>query len=214
MTGFRTLLTEPPLKRRVFFSFHYQQDIWRANQVRQSWRFRREGEREAEGFFDGSLWERSKRQGDDNLKALIREGMKNTSVTCVLAGTFTYSRRWVRYEIARSVVKGNGLLNVKIHSMPDRTGYSSGAGPNPLEQMGVYRADDGRILIAERDAGGNWSRYNDFTQAIDLPGIWTTPTSRTVISLSHYARTYDYPADNGGDNFPRWVSTAAQLAAR
>jgi len=209
-----TLLTETPVKRRVFFSFHYQQDIWRANQVRQSWRFRRENEREAEGFFDGSLWESSKRQGDDNLKALIREGMKNTSVTCMLAGTYTYSRRWVRYEIARSLVKGNGLLSVKIHALADRNGYVSQEGPNPLDYMGVYRVDDGRILIAERDVAGQWVRYGDYTQAIVLPAGWAKPTSTTVIRLAYYAAAYDYVAHRGSDNFAGWVSTAAQQAAR
>src|SRR3954471_17938806 len=124
-----TLLTRPrtdgPVKRRVFFSFHYQQDIHRVNQVRQSWRFRRENEREAYGFFDASLWERSKRQGDESLKSLIHEGMNNTSVTCVLAGTYTWQRRWVRYEIARSIVKGNGLLTVKIHGLNNLDGHAS-----------------------------------------------------------------------------------------
>lgn len=215
MTGLlSTLLTQTPVKRRVFFSFHYQQDIWRANQVRQSWRFRCENEREAEGFFDGSLWENSKRQGDDNLMALIREGMKNTSVTCVLAGTYTYSRRWVRYEIARSLVKGNGLLAVKIHGLADRNGYGSEEGPNPLDNMGVYRADDGRILIAEWGTAGKWVRYNDYTQGIDLPSGWAKPTTNNVIQLSRYAATYDYVAHRGSDNFAGWVSTAAQQASR
>ncbi len=91
-----TLLTEIPRKGRVFFSFYHQQDIWRVNQVRQSWRYRHESEREAEGFYDGSIWERSKAAGDEWLKALIREGIMNTSVTCVLAGIHTYRRRWVR----------------------------------------------------------------------------------------------------------------------
>ena len=76
-------------------------------------------------FFEGSLWESSKRRGDESLKALIREGMKNTSVTCVLAGTYAYSRRWVRYEVARSVIKGNGLLSVKIHRMAAWNGYAN-----------------------------------------------------------------------------------------
>ena len=44
-----------PQKRRVFFSFHYQNDIWRVNQVRNSWRYQHEQQREAEGFFDGSV---------------------------------------------------------------------------------------------------------------------------------------------------------------
>lgn len=96
--------------RRVFFSFHYQNDIIRANQVRNSWRFQKEDRRIAGGFFDGSIWEKSQRTGPESLKTLIREGIKNTSVTAVLVGQETWSRRWVRYEIARSVVKGKVFL--------------------------------------------------------------------------------------------------------
>ena len=90
-----------PAKRRVFFSFHYQNDIWRVNQIRNSWRFQNEATREAEGFFDASLWESSQRRSPDSLKELIRAGMEKTSVTAVLVGSSTFQRRWVRYEIAQ-----------------------------------------------------------------------------------------------------------------
>ena len=140
MAGLFSAMGAQVSKRRVFFSFHYQNDIWRVNQIRQSWRYNHENSRETEGFFDGSIWESSKRTGPDSLKALIREGIKNTSVTCVLVGSQTYQRRWVRYEIARSVVKGNGLLAVKVHRMGDSQGKVSSEGQNPLDYMGVYRA--------------------------------------------------------------------------
>ena len=165
-----------PQKRRVFFSFHYQNDVWRANQVRNSWRYQHEQQREAEGFFDGSMWESSKRTGPDSLKSLIREGMKNTSVTCILAGEQTYARRWVRYEIARSIVKGNGLLVVKIHNLKNQSQYISSPGPNPLNFMGTYLVGDGRILLAEK-TNGKWVRYEDHTQAVTLPSSWRRPTS-------------------------------------
>lgn len=213
-TGFAPFLAEAPQKRRVFFSFHYQQDVWRVNRVRQSWRFCNENEREAEGFFDASLWESSKRKGDDSLKELIREGMKNTSVTCVLAGTHTWARRWVRYEIARSLVKGNGLLVVKIHNMADPNGNGCAEGPNPLDNMSVYRVDDGRILIAEWDNAGKWIRYGDYTQGIDLPQSWRAPSNTNVVQLSSYSRIYDYVVDNGSENFASWVAAAAQDASR
>ena len=208
------LLTETPRKRRVFFSFHYQQDIWRVNQVRQSWRYRHEDEREAEGFYDGSIWESSKRQGDESLKGLIRDGIKNTSVTCVLAGTQTYARRWVRYEIARSVVKGNGLLTVKIHGLKDRLGHTAYEGPNPLDHMGVYRIPDGRLLLAEVNAEGTWVLYEDWTQAITLPAGWEQPAGLQPIPLSRYARIHDYTADYGAGNFASWVATSAAVASR
>jgi len=199
-------------KRRVFFSFHYQNDIWKVNQVRQSWRHNHENTRETEGFFDGSIWESSKRTGPESLKALIREGIKNTSVTCVLAGAETYERRWVRYEIARSVVKKNGLLTVRIHLMGDRQGYASAEGPNPLDYMGVYRAGD-RILLAEHD-GSKWVQYGDYTQAVELPSTWAKPHDNSVIRLSRYAGLYCYKSQHGSANFSSWVRQAAADVGR
>jgi hypothetical protein len=66
--------------RNVFFSFHYQRDIWRANVVRNSGVVIGES---AAGFRDASLWEEAKKKGDKAIKALIDEGLKGTSVTVV-----------------------------------------------------------------------------------------------------------------------------------
>ncbi|MEL6647815.1 MAG: TIR domain-containing protein [Pseudomonadota bacterium] len=201
-----------PAKRRVFFSFHYQNDIWKVNQVRNSWRYNHENTRESEGFFDGSIWESSRRTGPESLKSLIREGIKNTSVTCVLVGAATYERRWVRYELARSVVKGNGLLAVKINLMGNQQGYVSQEGPNPLDYMGVYNAG-GAIRLAERK-NGNWVKYDDYTQAVDLPATWVKPHDTTVIRLSRYAGLYCYKTQGGGANFSSWVRQAAADVGR
>ena len=105
-------------KRHVFFSFHYA-DILRVNNVRMSGEFKTDKTdgRSIEGFYDKSLWESSKRTGDIGLKTLIREGVQRTSVVCVLAGTNTWSRRWVRYEIARAVVDGKGLFAIHINGI-------------------------------------------------------------------------------------------------
>jgi hypothetical protein len=214
MFQFGSLVREMPRKRRVFFSFHHQQDIWRVNQVRNSWRYRHEREREAEGFYDGSIWDRSKAAGDDSLKALMREGVKNTSVTCVLAGVYTYQRRWVRYEVAQSIVKGTGLFTAKIHGMRTSSGHTSSEGANPLDYMGVYRVSDGRILLADRDSRGEWRAYSDYTLQVVLPAGWEQPGGSTVIPLSRYGRLYDYVAHNGSSNFAGWVATAAQEAGR
>lgn len=207
LTGLRA---DVPAKRRVFFSFHYQHDIHRVNQVRNSWRFRRESERESHGFFDASLWERSKRQGDDSLKSLIRQGMANSSVTCVLAGTYTWQRPWVRYEIARTIVKGNGLLTVKIHNLKDLGGHISFEGQNPLDHMGVYRVPGGRLLLAETDVRGQWTKYLDYTQAVTLPAGWEQPNGLSVIPLSRYAASYNY-SFHGYENFGSWVAGAAAI---
>ena len=43
------------MARRVFFSFHYDRDVWRASVVRNSWKLK--PDREAAGFFDAGIWE-------------------------------------------------------------------------------------------------------------------------------------------------------------
>jgi hypothetical protein len=139
--------------------------------------------------------------------------MSNTSVTCILSGTYTYARRWVRYEIARSIVKGNGILVVRVNSMKDRTGNASPQGPNPLAFMGMYKVGDGRILLAEVN-GGKWVRYEDYTQAVTLPAGWRQPASTNVVRLSEYAGEYCYVANNGAQNFAGWVQAAAAAAGR
>jgi len=213
MSIYSGLLGVQAQKRRVFFSFHYQNDIWRVNQVRNSWRHRHESQREAEGFFDGSIWENSKRTSDDSLKNLIRDGIQNTSVTCVLVGENTFSRRWVRYEIARSILKGNGILSVRVHNLKNQMGYASNEGPNPFDCMGTYKTDDGRLLLAEKN-NGKWVRYLDYTQQVYLPAQWQKPTSTSVIPLSRYAYDYCYYMNNGAANFSSWVRDAATNAGR
>ena len=206
-------LFDTPAKRRVFFSFHYQNDIWRVNQVRNSWRYQHEATREFEGFFDASLWESSQRRNPDSLKELIRTGMENTSVTAVLVGSNTFERRWVRYEIARSIIKGNGLVGVRIHLLRDRQGNTAVQGPSPLDYMGLYKASDGRVLLAELN-GQKWVAYADYTQGITLPATWSTPRNNNVVPLSQYVQTYCYVLNSGQSNFSSWVSNAASSVGR
>lgn len=212
MVGVWGTVPKPVAKRRVFFSFHYQNDVWKVNQVRQSWRRDKEQSREAEGFYDASIWERSKLTGPDALKRLIGDGMQNTSVTCVLVGKETYARRWVRYELARSVVKGNGLLGVGIHLMGDRNGLASPQGPNPLDYMGVYLTN-GAVRFAEH-SNGKWVKYSDYTQFVELPPTWRKPHDNNVIKLSSYAGLYCYRSQIGSENFASWVRQAAADVGR
>ena len=106
------------MPRRTFFSFHYKPDVTRAWVVPNSWVTKvAQGTRDDAGFFDSSVFEASQRESDDSLKRFLREGLKNTTVTCVLVGAETCLRRWVRYEIFQSFVRGNGLLAVQIHTI-------------------------------------------------------------------------------------------------
>ena len=212
-----------PRKRRVFFSFHYD-DIWRVNQIRNSWRFGSENTREGTGFFDASLWEQTRRESPASLKQLIRDGLDQTSVTCVLAGFATYERRWVRYEIARSLTRGNGLLVVDL-LQAKRSGLLGISIPelspraeNPLEYMGVVNEGNGKVRLVEKPTGllrrAEWLPYEDYQQAFSLPKGWITPPPGMHLPLSVYCDTYRYEEDNGHQHFNCWVDGAARQVSR
>jgi MTH538 TIR-like domain (DUF1863) len=120
---------EEHMARKVFFSFHYQRDLWRVNVVRNSGMI--EGVAAA-GFADASLWEETKRHGPAAVKALIDRALDGTSVTVVLIGAETASRKYIDYEITQSLSRGSGLLGVRIHTLKDREGRTDIAGPIPL----------------------------------------------------------------------------------
>lgn len=165
------------------------------------------------GFFDNSVFEASKRVNEDSLKNFLRKGLENTSVTCVLTGTDTWQRRWVRYEIARSILKGNGLLTVHIDGIRDRYGYTSSRGYDPLAQMGLYRTG-GSIYLAEWK-GGTWVKYSDYTLAIPERDLWfAAPKTDNVVQISNHCMAYDYAQQRGHANIGGWIETAAGLAGR
>lgn len=59
-------------------------------------------------------WESIKRQGDQAIHNWIENQLNGTSVTVVLIGSETSTRRWVKYEIKRSVERGKGLSGIDI----------------------------------------------------------------------------------------------------
>jgi hypothetical protein len=128
-------------------------------------------------------------------------------------GSDTFQRRWVRYEIARSIIKGNGLIGVQIHLLGDRLGNSAAQGPSPFEYMGLYRAADGRVLLAE-NTGQRRIAFADYTQGLTLPATWSAPSDSSVVPLSRYAATHCYVRDSGQTNFSSWVSNAAAAVGR
>ncbi|HEX8381812.1 MAG TPA: TIR domain-containing protein [Sphingomonas sp.] len=199
------------MARRTFFSFHYGPDVWRAWNVRNSWVVT---DAEApQGFFDNSVFEAKKRESDASLKRFLRDGLYNTSVTCVLNGAQTATRRWVRYEIARSVIRGNGLLTVDVHGVKNSRGITTVRGTDPLSQVGVYRA--GSAIHLAEVVDGRWVKYADYTLAIPARDLWfTPPVSSTVVPISKRCMRYDFVAQRGRENIGGWIEMAAGLAGR
>jgi hypothetical protein len=190
------------MAKRVFFSFHYQ-DVadFRANVVRNH----NVTKDDHGGYFDASIWEEAKKKGDTALKKLIHDGLSNTSVTCVLIGSNTYERPWVRYEIIRSLNKGNSLFSIHINGIEGKDKKTKINGPNPCDYLALSYSNDGTRLIPYEYKNGKWIQY-------DKHDGWTL---KTIANKSLWGQTkklkelgyqvYDWVKDDGYNNFKTWV---------
>ncbi len=123
------------MARSIFVSFHYNRDISRVNVVRNS--YVAKGTYTDAGYWDHSLWEETKKKGSEAIKALINKGLNGTSVTVILIGAETASRPWVKYEIEKSIERGNGLLGIHICNIKNLEERTDLAGKNPLSNFNV-----------------------------------------------------------------------------
>jgi hypothetical protein len=128
------------MARKIFFSFHYERDAWRAGQVRNSNVVASEDEY---GFIDAAEWESIKKKGNAAIESWIDDQLKNTSVTVVLIGAETASREWVQREILKSWNRGNGIVGVRIHNIKDQDQKTDMAGHNPLDD---FKLSTGTVL--------------------------------------------------------------------
>lgn len=197
------------MARRTFFSFHYKPDVSRAQIVRNSWVTK--PNRESAGFFDSSVFESKQRTSKDALKSFLSDGLKNTSVTCVLIGNETYARPWVRYEIIRSFQQGKGMLGVRVHGIKNLHGQLGTWGLNPFDYIRCNVI--GQTVYWEILEGGTWKDYFDVPNGkIDeLPYSFGNTQFHTFSSLFS---TYDWVVNDGYSNIGSWIETAATKVGR
>lgn len=117
------------MARRTFFSFDYRY-VWKVNQIRSMTNIIGTS---AAGFADASLWEEAKQKSDANIKRMIDEALKNTSVTVVLVNLGTADRKFIDYEIDQSLARGNGIVAVQIHHLKDQNGETQSPGRIPAK---------------------------------------------------------------------------------
>jgi hypothetical protein len=206
-------------KRKAYFAFHYD-DIMRVNNVRQAWKIKHPDAPKMRSFYDSSLWESRKLEGPDAVKRLIRQGVEYTSAVCLLIGTHTWSRRWVRYEIARAVIDKRGLLGVHINRLnhherrlPDIFGV------NPLSAMAVGKVQTNVFAAAqyylfEWGQQGGWFRYQDYGLPVAKPAYLPDPSPGFVTPLSTGTAVYDFIGNYGHANIGAWIDRAAQQVGR
>mgnify|MGYP001014803779 CR=1 FL=1 len=130
------------MARRVFYSFHYQPDNWRASQIRNI------------GVVEGNVpvtdndWETVKRGGDDAIRRWINTQLDGKSCTVVLIGENTADRKWIKYEIEKSWTEGKGLFGIYIHNLKDSSGNLSRQGNNPFDNFKIGQTKLSAIVKA------------------------------------------------------------------
>ena len=117
------------MRRKVFYSFHYRPDNWRAAQVRNI------GVIEGNEPAKDNDWETVKRGGDSAIKRWINQQMKGRSCCVVLIGSTTANRKWINYEIIESWKQSMGVVGIHIHGLKNREGHISSKGENPFDYI-------------------------------------------------------------------------------
>ena len=146
------------MARRVFFSFDYDRDVWRASNVRNSQNFKSEhGE---VGFVDSASWEEVKRKGDEAIKNWIDTQLEGTSVTIVLIGAKTSESKWIKYEIEKSANMGNKLLGIYIHNIRDQNQRTDMQGTNPFALFTFTKDNGGKIRLDSIIPTYDWVSQN------------------------------------------------------
>ena len=125
------ILTPHTPTRRVFYSFHFDQDAWRSAQVRNIGVV--EGDRPA----SDNDWEQVRRTNTTTITRWIDEQLNRRSCLIVLVGGQTANRDWVKYEIQRAWQLGKGVAGIYIHGLEDQYGMESTPGPNPFAYVTV-----------------------------------------------------------------------------
>jgi hypothetical protein len=118
------------MARKVFYSFHYKPDCWRAATVRSI------------GVIEGNKpaadndWEAVTSGGDPAVERWITGQMSGKSSAVVLVGANTANRKWINYEIVKAWDAGLGLVGIRIHGLKNSDEQISTIGGNPFDYIG------------------------------------------------------------------------------
>lgn len=113
----------------VFYSFHYDRDAWRVQQIINM------GAVEGQTILNAQDWEAVKRRGDQAIKDWVSQQMAYKSAVVVLVGARTADRPWVRHEIAYAWDNRKPLVGIRIHGLADRSGHSDVSGESPFSRV-------------------------------------------------------------------------------
>lgn len=121
-------------KRNVFYSFHFNNDVFRVQMIRQM------GVLAGDEPVSANTWEEIKRT-DKGVEEWINKNLDRKTCLIVLIGSETAERKWVKHEIKRAWERDIPIVGVYIHNLKcARTGYGT-KGSNPFSAFTFKRKD-------------------------------------------------------------------------
>lgn len=148
-------------KRQIFYSFHFDNDVMRVQQIRNI------GSLEDNKPVSVNDWETIKRGGDKSIERWIGENMKYKSCVVVLVGAETANRKWVKYEIEKAWNDGKGLMGIYIHNLKcPRNGISS-QGRNPFEDFTITSIGRKLSEVVKCYNPNSWDAYRDIANNLE-----------------------------------------------
>ena len=194
------------IKKHVFFSFCCKDDLSRVNLLRHTWESAQSWQR---NFVDNAQWEKAKIENPKSLKRLSKDALKLSTVTIVLIGENTWLRRFVLYEIARSFLQGNGQIGLQLGQFNCPENGLCQQGPNPYDQLGVYRAKDDNWYLAEWQNEA-WVKYTDYQEDVTnrAAAFTNVPTDGQVTQLSNFYGLHAGTVEEAKANIGFWVEDA------
>ena len=140
----------------VFYSFHYDNDVFRVQQIRNM------------GAVDGNEpvspndWEQVKRKGDAAVERWIDENMKYKRCVIVLIGSETASRKWVKHEIKRAWELKKGLFGIYIQNLKCPRNGTCSKGANPFTNWNVNGQSMAHLITCHDP--GIWDAYGEISR--------------------------------------------------
>lgn len=147
------------MKRQVFYSFHFDNDVMRV------WQIRKMGAIEGNEPVAPNNWEQIKRS-EYAVKKWIDDNMKYKSCVIVLVGSETASRKWVDYEIRKAWNERKGLFGIYIHNLKDPTTGTCRKGANPFDNVLMRNGQRLSSLVSCYDPN-SWDAYNDIAKNLE-----------------------------------------------
>jgi len=146
-------------KRQVFYSFHFDNDVMRVQQIRNM------GVIEGNTPVSANEWETA-RKTPGGIEKWIDDNMKYRSCVVVLIGEETAKRPWVKYEMKKAWQDGKGLLGIHINNIKDPKTGTCSKGPNPFDQF-TFKDSKGNVKTIPCKSPLATDAYNDIKNNID-----------------------------------------------